>query len=185
MEAIRCFLVVPTNRAERELRRHARTAGPGCAATGFPYHHAARPIEDGVVVPSADGSTIVDGDWPHEDTRWPRVCACGYVFAPEDEWRVAVSRLWRVPETGEEFPLRDAPVGAMWFADWFRLKGPDGHALVVMTPAGPWLVERPTADGIFYARTGEPPHVTVEQLVVVPGPVPFRGWLREGLLSAA
>jgi hypothetical protein len=46
-------------------------------------------------------------------------------------------------------------------------------------------VERPTADGTFYARTGEPPDVTVDQLVVVHGPLPFRGWLRGGELSVA
>ena len=182
---VRCFLLEPTGRAERELRRHARSGGASCPATGFPYHHAARQIEDGAVVLTPQGLTVVEGEWPHEDTRWPRRCACGYVFRPEDEWQLYATRLWRDPPTGEECPLRDAPVGAMWFADWTGPKGPDGHALAVMTPAGPWLVERPTADGIFYVRAGEPPEVTVDQLVVVHGPVPYHGWLRDGEMTAA
>jgi len=185
MGVIRCFLLEPTGRAERELRRHARFGGASCPATGFPYHHAARPIDDGAVRQTTDGRMVVEGEWPHDDARWPRTCACGYVFRPEDEWQLYATRLWRDPPTGEECPLRDAPVGAMWFADWTGPKGPDGHALAVMTPAGPWLVERPTADGIFYVRAGEPPEVTVDQLVVVHGPVPYHGWLRDGEMTAA
>jgi hypothetical protein len=182
--AVRCFLLEPTDRAERELRRHARSAGASCPATGFPYHHAARAIEDGPVTQAPAGA-VAAGEWPHDGARWPRSCACGYRFAPEDEWQVFVTRLWRNPRTGEEYPLRDAPVGAMWYADWTGPKGPDGHALAVMTPAGPWLVERPTADGVFYVRHGAPPDVTVEQPVVVHAPVPFRGWLQDGVLAAA
>lgn len=107
---IRCFLLEPTDRALSFLRRHARAAGVTCSVTGFPYHEAEVDIGEGVVA-AGDGGAIVAGDWPHDDRRWPRACACGYAFGPEDEWRLAVARLWRRLDTREEFPLRDAPGG--------------------------------------------------------------------------
>jgi len=55
----------------------------------------------------------------------------------------------------------------------------------LMTSAGACLAERPTADGILCVRIGEPLYVTMDRLMVVHGPVPFRGWLHEGTLPAA
>ena len=40
--------------------------------------------------------------------------------------------------------------------------GPDGHNLVVKTPAGDWQVDGKCVDGIGWERTGRPPKITVK-----------------------
>lgn len=63
--------------------------------------------------------------------------------------------IYRRLDTGEEMTLSSAPVGAMWYADWYLPErfgsssgyvhaGPDGHVLVVKTPPAPgrdWIVD--------------------------------------------
>lgn len=54
-------------------------------------------------------------------------------------------RIFRRADTGEEITgLNNAPVGAMWFADWLddHYAVPQlEHVLVVKTPGGDWVVD--------------------------------------------
>jgi hypothetical protein len=121
---------------------------------------------------------------PHEDPRWPKGCSrCPYEFKPEDQWQHNLDRLFKT----EAFPLyvtlSSAPPGAMYFADWYPWKGPDGHCLVVKTPAGEWIVDRPpSSGGAAWTRTGVPPNVTANPSILFTGADGYHGWLRGGSL---
>src|ERR1051326_3854087 len=92
------------------------------------------------------------------------------------------TELFRRTDTGELMRLGNAPVGAMWYADWMigRVKddpgwrwwrGPDGRCLVVRLPGGhDWLVDGRCSnctlpeDNVHkcWVRHGVPPNVTVD-----------------------
>ena len=91
-------------------------SGSGCLQGRYEYVEngsasrgiSAWPQAQVVVLSECGTHALCDaGDWPHDGRRWPRACACGYSFGPEDEWRLAITRLWRRPATGEQFPLID------------------------------------------------------------------------------
>lgn len=82
--------------------------------------------------------------------------------------------LFRRTDTGEKMTLSAAPVGAMWFADWYlpSFKGPDGHVLVVRTPPDhDWIVDSRCSncslpddnDHYCWVRHGVPPDITVDK----------------------
>jgi hypothetical protein len=111
--------------------------------------------------------------------------------------------LWATPE-GEVYQLgnteargiQPAPVGAMWDAHWLTgldvggarpFGGPDGLTLIVRTPGGDWVIDGPSFKdgkpwGPGWRRTGEPPHLTVNPSINMPG---FHGWLKNGILLPA
>lgn len=61
--------------------------------------------------------------------------------------------------------------GAMYFADWYQRKGPDGHHLIVKTPGGLWHVDgrannctRPDdREHYCWVRHGVAPDITVDK----------------------
>jgi hypothetical protein len=155
------FWLEPANTYKHELRRYA--SGSQCVARphGMSIHDAR--VELGVVeaeeYPTSyclrDSEDTAD-DWKtgtitRTDPRWPAQCVCGYVFADADTLQVNYEKLYEVRggvRDGERHTLRDAPIGAMWDADWFRgcaggepWTGPDGLCLVVKTPGGDWMVD--------------------------------------------
>jgi hypothetical protein len=81
-----------------------------------------------------------------DDLRWPTHCSCGYAFQANDRWQVFTEPLYRATDGHWEGPLRDAPVGAMYNAEWMAdlemFRGPDGLSLHVVTPGGPWCVDQ-------------------------------------------
>lgn len=182
---VECFLLRPSTFAEASLRRF--TFG-GCSQ-GVGYgHNAVVPI--GVEpYPFSD----LDGEpglgIGHDDPRWPTTCSCGYVFKPEDEWQHNLVRLYfRSDHLAMRTTLGEAPVGSMWFADWFDWKGPDGHCLVVKTPGGDWIIDGPSRNsdgtkGNPWTRTGEAPKVTANPSIHFPGK--YHGWLINGWLEEA
>lgn len=181
-DKIRCFFLELHGSKERNLRRYG---GPGvCPERG--YHHAMVLID---VV--AEDAPYVD-DHPHDDPLWPKACACGYVFSDDDHWQVFDERLFVRRDTGEVTTLEKAPVGAMWYADWFEnYRGPDGHCLVVRTPGGDWIVDMPATrpGGKPWTRTGTPPDVTAHPSICIgkdppgDGPWKYHGWLKAGWLE--
>jgi len=72
---------------------------------------------------------------------------------------------------GKQVRLEDLPPGAMWYADWYWRKGPDGHRLFVKTPGGTWSPDgrasnctRPDDTEHFcWVRHGTPPNITVDK----------------------
>jgi hypothetical protein len=114
---------------------------------------------------------------PRSDKRWPSRCECGYIFDAEDAWQLAVDRLYKRSDTGELTSIRDAPAGAMWYADWMihgpnsPYAGPDGHCLAVRTPGGEWLIDGRASnctrkdDSVHkcWCRHGTVPDITVDK----------------------
>lgn len=79
------------------------------------------------------------------DPLWPERCdRCGCAFSDtEDTKQVFAHTLYRGAPDGQLYALHEAPVGAMWDAEWMgeSSRGPDGLHLVVKTPGGEWLVD--------------------------------------------
>lgn len=149
MARVQCFLLEPTNRVKRKLRRYSNNNrwdsalnksvyDNPCPLSGG-YHDAETLIEDGLAEMTDNGSYKGGGDfWPHDDPRWPMHCACGYAFPDSDAWQLFNELVYRRTDTGDEMTLRDAAPGAMWWCPWmgdcwhpqlgklFSVKLPDG-----------------------------------------------------------
>ena len=115
-----------------------------------------------------------DAALPENDQRWPSHCACGYEFAKSDKWQLFTQRLYARKDTGEVMTLRDAPVGAMWNADWYPdvWKGKDGMSLMVRCPDGhDWCIDARASncglpkdnDHRCWIRHGVAPNITVNK----------------------
>jgi len=180
---IRCFLLEPSGLAEYELRRYSRSELQRCPGNRWQMRcHDAR-----VVIGRGPEH---DHDWtpPPIHEMWPRLCDCGYEFRPEDHWQANDQRLFRRSDTGEEITLRDAPVGAIWRAEWLEgltgHGGPDGKVYYCRLPGRhDWCIDGPAEnaaqDKPGWQRTGEAPRFTVTPSVFPPG---WHGYLRDGEL---
>jgi hypothetical protein len=108
---------------------------------------------------------------PHDDSRWPKQCDCGYVYQEDDEWQLRYDRLYIRKDTGQTYTLNvdGPPVGAIWNAEWFvGVKGhvhntEDGRILVCKTPGGEWIIDsyasnctRPGEEHACWVRHGKP-----------------------------
>ncbi len=188
-DAVQCFMLTPTEQLQESLRRYVPSTKAKAKCTSpHGYHDASVVIG---VTPNTDlGKDLVGDskdDVSHTDPRWPTACICGYVFVEDDNWQHNRERLHKRGDAGEMVTLRGAPVGAMWYADWWPgSKGPDGRCLVVMTPAGEWMVDGPSrTDGKGWTRTGIPPNVTASPSIGLGkegGGWRYHGWLRGGRL---
>jgi len=179
---IKCFFLQPIDQARQSLRRFTYGDRATCPGAGT-WGHDASVVLETVSYQMGEGAEVMMGEgadnFPHEDPRWPKACSkCGYDFKPEDQWQHNLNRLFKT----EAFPLwvtlESAPVGAMWYADWYPWKGSDGHCLVVKTPGGEWVVDGPNR----WTRTGVPPNVTANPSILFNGPNGYHGWLRNGEL---
>lgn len=196
-----CFWVDEQPEVQLYLRRYADSDG-SCPGG---YHNAAVPV--GVEIAERDaagylraGRTAharadVDEKW-RDDDRWPTRCAsCPYEFTDTDSWQVARDRIFRRPDTGEEWTERKLPPGAMLDGFWHPQKGPDGIALVVVLPPAVedsrghwWHVDGPSRSGgkagPAWSRTGDPkaspPTVTVTPSILTGD---YHGFLRDGVLT--
>jgi hypothetical protein len=209
---IKCFMLEQTGQAEYWLHRSASyTDGQGnkvpekcCPLSGYGHHAAAL---YGIVSVEQDARGLWQTDQelpPTSFPKWPTRCECGYEFTLEDMLAGSASPLYRDPAHPEEtFKLRDAPVGAMWYADWMvldrdpeqlkadiaaggKFAGPDGHCLEVKLPGKwDWCVDGPATGGGHWTRTGEVPNVTANPSVWANAPHGWHGWLRNGELVDA
>jgi len=184
----RCFVIEPTERVRRALRRYSR-ADEGCPDNGGHHHNAEVAIEDGPAIWAEDGRSYrtAPASWPGDDPRWPAACSCGYAFAEDDHWQLWYELIYRAP-SGAEYTLRDAPIGAMWRLPWWEETpawvGPDGQCWAVMLPPGGvsdvWIIDGPSSSGGRWERTGTPPAVTARPSILTPR---YHGFLTEGVLS--
>jgi len=182
-----CFMTERTNLYRRELRRYASSADRNeLCPEPMGYHNAVRQFDE-VEAPAEDAdldgnSTVQFCEKTH--IRWPVACACGYLFKDSDERQWNQHRLYRRPGA-ELFTLREAPIGAMWYADWMEgWTGPDGHSLVVQTPGGEWNIDGPSTGeggrrGPAWKREGVPPNVTARPSILMPS---YHGFLTNGVL---
>lgn len=149
-------------------------------------HDASIPFDVIDSPPDERGVTLhTDAGVPRNDQRWPTKCSsCEYLFEDGDTWQTFQERLYQRTDTGALCTLRSAPVGAMWDASWYPEKGPDGRSLVVMTPAGEWMVDAPSTSGRPWQRTGEVPKVTAQPSILINnrGGQGYHGWLTDGFL---
>jgi hypothetical protein len=192
---IQCFVLEPTDQAEVFLRRYEGAADgtPLCPVTEpvrYGYHNAHLTIGRTAVPDASKWGGPVRPELAHDDPRWPTHCSCGHPFTPGDirqhQWEILLRR----SDNGELVTLDRAPVGAMWFADWYAFKGPDGRCLVVRTPAGDWIVDSPSSNSRTpWTRTGTPPFVTATPSILFDpernGGCGYHGWLRDGKLLPA
>lgn len=150
MARIKCFWIEPTQRMARYLRCYQSGE---CIHCDVPYHNVMVRIEDDDAVHEmSHGHSVVrpaSGIAKPEDHRWPQFCKCGLPFTERDR-QLFCDRIYFNPETGEEWPLREAPVGAVWNAEWLAelskepntlYAGPDGMSLHVRTPDGDWCID--------------------------------------------
>jgi hypothetical protein len=145
MARIKCFPIEPIERVAVYLRCYS---GAECMQCAEQYHNVMIRIEDDDaaydvrherrIVQPAQGISV------RPDPRWPQYCLCGFKFREQDR-QVFYDQIYRNTETGEEYPLRNVPVGAVWNAwwntDWVTMTGPDGRSLTVMTPGGEWCID--------------------------------------------
>lgn len=171
MRRIKCFMVERTGKSRVWWRRYAPNETGPCASTSHGY------CEARVLAGDVEGdppSRCIAPDEEEPGAQWPTQCErCGYHFTPADTRQVFSLDLWHAVGTeGPVFTLRDAPAGAMWFADWMWRKGPDGHALVVQTPTGEWTIDGRAsnctlpndAEHHCWVRHGTPPEITVDKI---------------------
>jgi hypothetical protein len=161
MSGIPTFFLHPVEDQRRVvLRRYSRNDASDAvtsASNPCPLRPGAWSYHDAQVVlapasPTAKAESLAaELEAARADARWPTGCACGYVFSETDAWQANVEHLYRRASDGALFTLKDAPVGAMWDAAWYRGEdgrggepwtGPDGLSLVVKTPGGDWLVDQ-------------------------------------------
>lgn len=191
MERIQCFLIEPTPRTERKLRRFCFSSDSKCAGR-WGYHNGHTAFGEGTyhydIDKDGDKTIRWDDDHetpPHDDPRWPTKCDdCSYLFTPDDQWQVFREVIY-VRDTGATMTLRDCPPGAMYDAFWYPEKGPDGRALCVALPPGGgmdfWHVDGPSKGGGTWTRSGEPPFVTANPSILTPR---YHGFLRNGWLES-
>lgn len=200
---VECFLLEPTDRARLGLRRFTfgvyHSGEEGYPAPDETPDHVACPAfalrgedqyQEGHSTTTAwvAESTVrysEKGDRPRvlaaipveefaDDPRWPTTCQhCDEPMPSGAISQVHQDQIWRRVDTGAECTLRDAPAGAMWFAEWMSFHlGPDGRCLVVRLPNGmDWLVDSRASNCTkpddtehrCWVRHGEPPNVTIDK----------------------
>lgn len=203
-----CFLVKPSQRSRRRLRRYAH--GATCIS-GLGYHNASTEIEGEFPYAWADDrerrlheSPVYD----HADPRWPAKCeGCDYVFVAADEWQVFENEIY-TNEAGKEYHLGSPEPGMMWLMPWMaspsrydatRERHPDAYLSVhyyrdwatlrapicVATPgtnAAQWIVDARSSNGDGWVVTGDAPLLSCSPSIVVPG---YHGFLVNGVFSDA
>jgi len=181
MARIKCFMLEPTGRVRVKLRRYRNASNDPesrCPFNGNDgYHDASTIIGEEPEELSKEGY-IQNGLKPvsHDDTRWPVQCQCSYVFREGDEWQRFVEKIYRRADTGEEMTIKDASVGATYYAPWLdAIQVPQGkHCLVVKTPGGEWIVDSQSSNCTMkddwrqekhhcWILHGEPPNMTVNK----------------------
>lgn len=174
MNGIQCCFLEEVGRTRRSLRRYVSSANAHRHACPGPMgYHDSMTLLDVVEGNAATRDHLVDDVIPRDHPLWPKACQCGYAFADGDEWQVFTESLWCRTDTGQVMTLREAPPGAMWWADWNTWDvGPDGRCLMVRCPDGhDWTVDAEASNCTrkgdrshkCWCRHGEPPLVTVDK----------------------
>lgn len=189
---IQCFMIEPTGRVRRQLRRFVFSSDAESKCPGvMGSHNGHAPFPEGACRTEKQGDYEVwrfDDEHeipPHDDPQWPQKCDdCPYVFKPEDHWQLFHDVIYVRKDTGATMTLRDAQPGAMWDATWYPEKGPDGLALCVALPPNGghdyWHIDGSAKGGGKWTRTGQVPNITANPSILTPR---YHGFLRNGWLE--
>jgi hypothetical protein len=209
-----CFVAPKAGKLSRKLRRYkgrdhdkSREAEYACPNMpgNFSYHDAKVRIED---TPDLFTKYVTEERVTPEirlDPRWPTHCSCGYTFVEDDIWQVFTERLYTNPKTGEVFPIREAPPGAIFFADWLTPDrtpinvtdtGYNGHLsifyyrewygkrdpLLIQCPGRniQWCPDSPSTNGPGWQIVGEIPKITITPSILLPN---YHGWVTDGFFT--
>lgn len=171
-QGLRCFVIEPTGKGIRFLRRYTTGECPAAPLRGF--HNAS--VEIGRIQIERDEKGYIKSPPPKKFTnsrKWPKQCDCGYVFKRTDNRQVNDEQIY-VDIDGKEYTLRN-PVPGMMYDSWWmpdRYKGADGRCLTVICPDGKlWQVDARARnctmpdDNVHrcWVRHGEWPDVTVDK----------------------
>jgi hypothetical protein len=191
-----CFMIYPTQFYRHYIRRYSGQfdrngkAMRPCPLRGNKDCHDSTIELELQHHPIQAPSTICYN--PGGESRWPKACACGYVFQADDNYQDGFDLMWkRGDDTAAEpnlFKIHQAPIGALWTADWLiggsyakNNKTQPGWPLMCMTPAGyEWLIDGPSTNGNGWTRTGPLPKITVNPSISQVG---YHGWCHDGVLS--
>jgi len=137
---IKTFYIEETG--DIQLTLYVYSKGEGCPLSNNGTHYARQLIEERYRLSDDRKVGLIPDDLQkliEEKYKWPVHCNCGYEFRPEDDRSILRDAEYISP-TGEKMTRRNAPVGAMWDADWLHdvpeLCGADGISLHVRTPNG-------------------------------------------------
>ena len=189
--AWRCFMVRESDFVQIYLRRYS--AGVYACPTTFPgsvtYHNAEVIIDP--QAPAAEHELV--GKSPDAemkaDPRWPKHCACGRAFHPEDYWQYNVDHLYEGSPDGKLYRLRDLPPGAIWRATWMEdiqenpYSNPAGEVYALMLPSGnEWLIYgKASNSNKKWNVEGELPGITVTPSILQEGK--YHGYVKNGLVT--
>ena len=178
---IPCFFLEPTETVRLYLRRYV---GSSKCPGRFGYHNAAILIGEAPVIYSEDhdpGTVLAlrpeRDEIRDDDVRWPKKCDyCDHHFDGGQQNQLTQHVVYRRADNGELMTLHEAPIGAMWYADWHWQKGPDGRCLAVKVPGSrptghDWIVDGRASnctmpdDNVHrcWVRHGTPPNITVDK----------------------
>ena len=184
------FMTEPTEFCQRSLRRHFNSNGKPLPDPKH-YHDAEVVIDAQFLAPGGDHGRGTLGEEYRNDPRWPKSCACGYVFTPDDHFQLNESRLWKGAPDGKLHLLRANPPGATWAADWFpeegpngNYTGPDGKVWCVMLPGGMEWIIYGYASGSPKSKwhvEGTVPNITVSPSIAQIGV--YHGFVSGGVIS--
>ncbi len=179
----------PTGRYRRSLRRFTYSSDTSCSNSLG--HDASVDLGD---VLEAEREEAHGDNWPHDDERWPRVCAaCDYQFAGANEWQRNDDEIYRLPD-GTEFVFRHslgrvAPVGTMIRAAWYDKysQHPEGIEswLIALPDGGEWITSQKATGGGYWTVTGVPPNITASPSIFHNSPTGWHGYVRSGELVSA
>lgn len=210
MTPVKCFLITPTDQADRFLRRYEKHSDDRakCEVCEHEYHQVSvligrfpvllgQPDESGNHYQRSPDVSKYKGD-----KRWPKEAPCGYKFLPDDERQVYTETVY-TDEVGNEYSLRKPVPGMMYESWWYSdtMKGDDGKAYIVILPdLHPWSIDGRAKNCTkpdewthrCWIRHGTPPVLTVDKNGNTCGAgagsiqtPKFHGFLRDGYLVVA
>lgn len=184
-------IATETGRYQRMLRRFVWSTDQSerCSAPGG-YHGAY--VIVGEVIESERIKASGDA-WPHDDSRWPTQCECGYVFVETDNWQLNDNRIFRLPN-GTEFVSWGsfgtcAPPGTMIRAYWYDEFSQHPQKVeswcIALPDGGEWITSQRAKGGGYWTVTGTAPNLTASPSIWHNSPTGWHGWVQNGELVTA
>lgn len=181
------FMTRESGFCQRSLCRYGAGGHDRCPKSG--YHNAEVVIDPQFLSDrSIHDVTEMGVSQYKDDVRWPKECACGYVFHPEDYWQVNIDRLYAGALDGKLYRLRDLPPGAVWRATWIEdanchhYGNAKGEVWAVQMPnMVEFLIFQKDNEGRGWDVTGELPKITLSPSINQVGS--YHGYIQDGVIS--